>query len=151
MYVKPTFRSRFSLACFCVVAGALVGAVPTVLRAQSAANAERPKSAELSVPTTKILAIGRLTEAAKPEALKSLLPREMRQTAKLYLAGKIDQWYVMPDQTGVVFIFFGNDEKEVQALLDQLPLGVAGLMKFQLIPIGPLSPLRTLLGEPPHP
>lgn len=32
-------------------------------------------------------------------AWKALVPAEMRQTARLYLAGKIDQWYVKPDQS----------------------------------------------------
>ena len=37
---------------------------------------------------------------------------------------------------------------EAKALLDKLPLGQAGLMEFQFIPLGPLSPLRALLAEP---
>jgi len=69
----------------------------------------------------------------------------MRETARLYLAGKIDQWYIKQDQSGVVFILNVTDPKEAHELLDKLPLGQAGLMEFQMIPLGPLSPLRTLL------
>jgi hypothetical protein len=76
------------------------------------------------------------------------VPSEMRQTAQLYLDGKIDQWYVKTDQSGVVFILNVADPKEAKALLDKLPLGQAGLMEFQFIPMGPLSPLRALMTEP---
>lgn len=88
------------------------------------------------------------TAKATPNAWKALVPSEMRQTALLYLAGKIDRWYVKPDQSGVVFILNVTDPKEAKALLDKLPLGQAGLMEFQFIPLGPLSPLRALLAEP---
>jgi hypothetical protein len=101
-----------------------------------------------AVPTTKLLAIGSFTAKATPNAWKALVPTEMRQTALLYLDGKIDQWYVKPDQSGVVFILNVTDPKEAKALLDKLPLGQAGLMEFQFIPLGPLSPLRALLAEP---
>jgi hypothetical protein len=33
-------------------------------------------------------------------------------------------------------------------MLEKLPLGVAHLMSFELIPLGPLNPLRQLLGPP---
>src|SRR5258708_7131782 len=90
------------------------------------------------VPTTKILAIGRLTARATPSALDKTLPLEIRATARLYLAGKIDQWYVKPDETTVVFLMNLSDQREAHDLLEKLPLGQAGLMEFELIPIGPL-------------
>ena len=100
------------------------------------------------VPTTRILAIGRLTANATPAATGWILPQEVRATTRLYLAGKIDQWYIRPDETAVVFILNLSDEKEAHDLMDTLPLGQAGLMKFEFIPLGPLSPLRLLLSEP---
>jgi hypothetical protein len=73
---------------------------------------------------------------------------EIRATTRLYLAGKIDQWYIKPDETAVVFILNLSDQKQAHDLLDKLPLGQAGLMEFEFIPLGPLSPLRLLLSEP---
>jgi len=32
------------------------------------------------------------------------LPTDVRETAQLYLDGKIDQWYSLEDRPGVVFI-----------------------------------------------
>jgi hypothetical protein len=100
------------------------------------------------VPTTKILAIGRLTAKATPAALNMTLPLEIRATTRLYLTGKIDQWYVQPDEKAVVFLMNLNDLTEARDDLEKLPLGRAGLMTFELIPLGPLGPLRILLSEP---
>ena len=33
-----------------------------------------------------------------------IFPTEVRETAQLYLDGKIDQWYSLEDRPGVVFI-----------------------------------------------
>ncbi len=102
----------------------------------------------LTVPTTKLLAIGTFTAKATQDVLKPVLPSEVRDTVRLYLAGKIDQWFIKQDQSGVVFLMNVTDAKEAHELLDKLPLGRAGLMEFQLIPLGPISPLRVLLAEP---
>jgi hypothetical protein len=75
----------------------------------------------------------------------------MRETARLYLAGKIDQWFFKTDESGVVLIMNLADPNEAHELLEQLPLGRAGMMEFEIIPLGPLKPLATLLGEPPRP
>jgi hypothetical protein len=97
-----------------------------------------------SAPTTHILAIGRRTEAgAGPDRL-ALMPSEVRATVKLYLAGKIDQWYVRQDGQGVVFILNTANLDEARAELEALPLGRAKMMTFDLIPLGPLTPLRYL-------
>lgn len=91
-----------------------------------------------------MLAIGRLTPGTTPRELGAVLPEEVRDTVKLYLSGKIDQWYVRKDQTGVVFILNITDADEARRTLAQLPLGRAKLMEFDLIPLGPLSPLAAL-------
>lgn len=127
-----------------ILAAAFIGIVPMSTSAQSPA----PADAALAVPTTKVLAIGSFTAKATANGWKPLLPSEMRQTAQLYLAGKVDQWYVRQDQAGVVFVMNVTTTAEAHDLLDKLPLGVAGLMQFELIPLGPFSPMRTLLSEP---
>ncbi len=98
-----------------------------------------------AVPTTRILAVGTLTGNRQSEAFRQVMPREVRATVDLYLKGKIDQWYVKQDQSGVVFILNVTSAQEARSLLDALPLGEAGLMRFDLTPLGPLNPLRLLL------
>ena len=96
-------------------------------------------------PTTRILAIGTLNQGVDPTAARAILPTEVRETVRLYLDGKIDQWYSLEDRPGVVFILNMTDTQAAHAVLEELPLGKAHLMTFQLTPIGPLNPLRQLL------
>jgi hypothetical protein len=98
-----------------------------------------------TVPTVKVVAIGSVV--ASPAAAKSgsIMPQEVSETVKLYLSGKIDSWYVRKDVRGVVFLMNVSSVEEAHELLEKLPLGVAGIMKFDLIPVGPLSPLNYLL------
>ena len=56
------------------------------------------------VPTTKVLAIGQFTTPPTPEQIKEIFPHEVPETLKLYLSGKIDQWWVKQTQTGPVFL-----------------------------------------------
>ena len=103
--------------------------------------------AALHVPSTKILAIGNVAAKGTPEAIAPVLPFEVRATVRNYLAGKIEHWYFQTEANGVVFIMHLPTVAEAHAILEALPLGVAGMMSFQLIPLGPLKPLGMLLGD----
>ena len=126
--------------------GALVAVVAVFGPAASFAQSRPPSG--LDVPTTKLLAIGTFTAKGSPNQWKPLLPAEVRDTVRLYLAGKIDQWYLKQDQSGVVFMMNVTDPKEALELLGKFPFGQAGLMEFQIIPLGPIGPLRVLLTDP---
>ena len=99
-----------------------------------------------TTPTTKILAIGTVNPGADQARVSATLPEEVKGTVALYLDGKIDQWYSMQDRPGVAFILNVTDIASAHAMLEALPLGQAHLMSFELIPIGPLNPLRRLPG-----
>lgn len=98
--------------------------------------------------TTKVLAIGSWTAKATPEKRPAIMPAEARDTLRLQLAGKIDQWFAKSDGSGAVFLMNVTDPAEAHALLEKLPLGQAEMMTFELIPMGPLWPLGLLLSEP---
>src|SRR6266853_1043044 len=71
---------------------------------EKAANTkEMPERNFPVVPTTKILAIGQFTKPLTPEQIKEIFPREVPATLRLYVAGKIDQWWIRQTQTGPVF------------------------------------------------
>ncbi len=101
-----------------------------------------------ATPTTKILAIGTFPPGTDMKLVQHILPTEVRETAQLYLDGKIDQWYSLEDRAGVAFILNITDAKQAHEMLEALPLGKAHLMTFSLLPIGPLNPLRQLLNPP---
>jgi hypothetical protein len=103
-----------------------------------------------SVPTTKILAISHSMGAPMTaEQRATIMPHEVRDTVAAYLSGKIDQWYVQNNGKGVVFIVNASTPEEAKTILEKFPLGQAGLMGFDYIPLGPLSPLRFLTDQPP--
>ncbi len=104
-----------------------------------------------STPTTRILAIGTLNPGVDQAKALAIPPSEVRQTVNLYLDGMIDQWYSLQDRPGVVFILNVTDLTAAREMLEKLPLGQAHLMSFELIPLGPLSPLRRLPGMAPQP
>jgi hypothetical protein len=99
------------------------------------------------VPTTKILAIGRFSAPLTPEQRKATLPREVMETVRLYLGGKIDQWWYRHDGKGPVFLMNVTSVEEARALLATLPLDEEKLIEYDLIELGPLRPLYLLLGE----
>ncbi len=100
-------------------------------------------------PTTRILAIGTLNPGVDPAAARAILPAEVRETVKLYLDGKIEQWYSLQGRPGVAFILNLTDPAAAHEMLEKLPLGQAHLMSFELIPLAPLNPLRQLQGMAP--
>ena len=114
---------------------------------KAANSKEMPNRNFPVVPTTKILAIGQFTKPPTPEQLKEIFPKEVRATLRLYLAGKIDQWWIRQTQTGPVFLLNVTSLEEARALMEKLPLGQAGLMKHEFIELGPLAPLRLLLTD----
>jgi hypothetical protein len=131
-----------------VLFAGLVLISPVASMAQPVPAGTPSPAAGLDVPTTKLLAIGTFTAKGTPDKWKPLLPAEVRDTVRLYLAGKIDQWYLKQDHSGVVFMMNVTDPKEALELLGKFPLGKAGMMEFQIIPLGPIAPLRVLLTEP---
>ena len=117
-----------------------------VLLGLAGIGAAQAQPAMPSVPTTRLLAIGTVNPGVDIDQVRAILPMEVRETVGLYLDGKIDQWYSLQGRVGVVFILNITDTAAAHEMLEQLPLGKARLMTFELIPLGPLNPLRALPG-----
>jgi hypothetical protein len=145
--MKPVSSIRRPIAALLLAGVALAGvsAFPQVTMATGASNAQ----ATDKVPTTKIVAIGSFTRKPTKAQLDAMVPNEVSDTAWIYMDGKLDQWFARQDEEGVVFLMNVSSTAEAQALLEKLPLGRAGLMKFQLIPVGPLWPLTYLMHARP--
>jgi len=99
---------------------------------------------------SKYLAIGTFAAGSTPEQLSTLMPAEVPATLKLYVDGMMDQFWLRHDGKGVVIVMTTETADEADALLKALPLGQAGLLHFELIPIGNLVPLGMLMGERFH-
>jgi peptidyl-tRNA hydrolase len=76
----------------------------------------------------------------------AVMPDEVDATVRLYLDGKIREWYSRGNGKGVVFLVEAKTEDEARTLMETLPLAKAQLMDHEYIPVGPLMPLRLLVG-----
>jgi len=101
----------------------------------------------IAIPkTTEVIVIQTPRQGVAPEQIMAVIPAEIRATVKLYLDGKIRQWYSRGDGKGVVFLIDAKSEEEARAIMETLPLAKEHLMDDQYIPVGPLMPLRALVG-----
>jgi len=87
---------------------------------------EKPKKNFPIVPTTKILAIGQFTTPPTPEQIKEIFPKEVQATLRLYLDGKIDQWWIRQTQTGPVFLLNVTSLEQARALMEKVAAGPSG-------------------------
>jgi hypothetical protein len=97
--------------------------------------------------TTGVLVIITAKPGVTREKIASIIPNEVRATVKLYLDGRIREWYSRGDARGVVFLLDSKDVADARALMDSLPLSKEGLMDYEYIPVGPLMPLRFLIAQ----
>jgi hypothetical protein len=93
----------------------------------------------------KVLAIGSLVKEMTPEQRNAMMSREVPATLKLYLDGKIEQHWFRQDKPSVVFLVNAESVDSARATLSTLPLTEAGIMTFDLMPVGPLAPLGMLI------
>ena len=96
--------------------------------------------------TTAVLVIETRTQGVTPQQILAVIPEEIRATVKLYLDGKIRRWYSRGDGKGIVFLVEAQTEDEARARMETLPLAKEPLMDDVYIPVGPLMPLRALIG-----
>jgi peptidyl-tRNA hydrolase len=96
--------------------------------------------------TTEVLVIQTPKQGVTVQQVLAVIPAEIRATVKLYLDGKIREWYSRGDGKGVVFLVDAKTEDEARAMMETLPLAKEQLMDHEYVPVGPLMPLRALLG-----
>src|SRR5215469_5539146 len=106
------------------------------------------------VPTPKItgvVVIETPKHGVTPQQIMAVIPEEIRATMKLYLDGKIREWYSRGDGKGVIFLVDVKTEDEAHALMENLPLAQKHLINHEYIPVGPLMPLKALMGPGTQP
>ena|SRR6185312_1418839 len=125
---------------------------PVMLAMSATSLAQSPSTAPAALPgiavpkTTAVLVIETPRQGVTFEQIMAVMPSEVRATVKLYLDGRIREWYSRGDGKGVVFIVDAKTEDEAKAIMETLPLAKEHLMDHQYIPVGPLTPLRMLIG-----
>jgi hypothetical protein len=124
----------------------LMAALPAASAAQSQSGAASGVPSIAKPQTTAVLVIETRKPGVTPQQIMAVIPQEIRATVKLYLDGKIRQWYSRGDGKGVIFLVDAKTEDEARAVMETLPLAKQQLMDHEYIPVGPLMPLRALMG-----
>lgn len=109
----------------------------------------QPQPGVPSPKTTEVMVIVTAKQGVTRQQIMSVMPAEIRATVKLYLEGKIRQWYSRGDGRGVVFFLDVKTVDEAHTVMDTLPLSKENLMDHDYIPVGPLVPLAGLIGSGP--
>jgi hypothetical protein len=99
-----------------------------------------------SPKTTEVMVVLTAKQGVDRQQIMNIMPAEIRATVKLYLDGKIRQWYSRGDGRGVVIFLDVKTVDEAHAVMDMLPLSKENLMDHEYIPVGPLLPLGSLIG-----
>jgi hypothetical protein len=92
----------------------------------------------------KVFAIASIPSNVAREDVRKRLPHEVPATLKLYLEGKIEQFWFR-ENMGPIFLMNVDTLDEAKGIIGSLPLAGEGLMTYEYMPVTPLSPLRTLI------
>ncbi len=124
----------------------LMALLPAVSVAQSQSGAASGVPSIAIPKTTEVIVIQTPRQGVTVGQIMDVIPAGIRATVKLYLDGKIRQWYSRGDGRGVIFFVDAKSEEEARAIVETLPLAKEQLMDHQYIPVGPLMPMRALIG-----
>ena len=92
----------------------------------------------------KVFAIASIPQPLTPEQRQQYLPSEVPHTLKLYLEGKIEQFWFR-EAGGPIFLMNVESVHEAKAVLAAMPIVAGGIATYEVMPVGPLMPLGFLL------
>jgi len=92
----------------------------------------------------KLLALERELPGATAEQFQPLLKDEARRVWELQQSGQLREIYFNADRHTAVLVLECDSIEEARRLLDTLPLVLAGLITFELIPLAPYDGFNRL-------
>lgn len=95
----------------------------------------------------KILAIDKILPTATEENIRGVVIRDALHTWILYTKDVIREVYFRKDRPGVVLILECASVDEAKGLLKTFPMAKAGVVDFDVIPLGHFVPFGTLLDQ----
>lgn len=100
----------------------LVAALPAISVAQSPSGAASGVPGIAIPKTTAVLVIETPRQGVTPQQIMAVIPEEIQATVKLYLDGKIREWYSRGDGKGVIVLLDVKTEDEARVIVEALPL-----------------------------
>src|SRR5262245_4271849 len=113
-------------------------------------NDQSHAQTQRSTPTTTgAFALLKAKHDVTRERVMAIMTAEIRATVHLYLDGKIREWQSREDGKGGIFLLNTGDVAEAKSIMESLPLAKENMLDHEYIPVGPLMPLRLLMGNQP--
>ena len=116
---------------------------------ETQSSSPQPPSGALSPKTTEVMVILTGKQGVTRQQIMNVTRPRIRATVRLYLDGKIRQWYSKGEGRGVVLFLDVKNVDEAHAIIDGMPLSKENLVDHEYIAVGPLLPLATLIGGGP--
>jgi hypothetical protein len=101
------------------------------------------------IEVTDVMVMLTLKPGITRDRIVKVMHDEVSATVRLYLDGKIRQWYSRADGRGVVFILACGTVEEAKTMMEKLPLAKLNVMDYEYVGLGPLQPLKALLADAP--
>ncbi len=95
----------------------------------------------------KILAIDKILPTATEENIRGVVIKDALHTWVLYTKDVVREFYFRKDRPGVVLILECASVEEAKTLLKTFPMAKAGVVEFDVIPLGHFVPFGTLLDQ----
>ena len=125
----------------------MLSAYPFAAVAQSQLPSGQPPSDAPSPKTTEVMVVLTVKDGVTRQQIMNIMPAEVRATVKLYLDGRIRQWYSRGEGKGAIFFIDAKSIEEAHAVIDAMPLSKESLVDHEYIPVGPLMPLTALIAR----
>lgn len=95
----------------------------------------------------KILVIDKILPTATEENIRGVVIRDAMHTWVLYTKDVVREIYFRKDRPGVVMVLECPSVEEAKTLLKTFPMVKAGVVDFDIIPLGHFVPFGTLLDQ----
>ncbi|MDO5622694.1 MAG: hypothetical protein Q4G24_14640 [Paracoccus sp. (in: a-proteobacteria)] len=96
----------------------------------------------------RFVCISRPKDGTRPEDFLPHLDAEVRAAWQNHSSGIYRDAYIRQDLPGVVLMLDADTLDAARQITDALPLSKAGLISFQIIPIGPFTNWEMLFTNP---
>ena len=95
----------------------------------------------------KIIAIDRILPTATEEKIRGVVIKEALHAWMLYTKDIVREMYFRKDRPGVVLIMECDNAQEAKRILNTFPMVMAGVIDFDVIPLGHFVPFGTLIDQ----
>jgi len=95
----------------------------------------------------KLFAVDRILPTATEENIRGVVIREALHIWMLYTKDIVRETYFRKDRPGVILVLEAENVAEAKKVLSTFPMVRAGVIDFDIIPVGHFVPFGTLLDQ----